>query len=667
MDDIVKKLIDALPESPTALTDKNKKKIHEYIPVPSEDDILWADIQHFGGYPCGVVLTDRGITFKAPRSVVKAENARRSEKLPKKKQAKRDKKERKQEEQPLQTIYQIIPWEYYEPSAYKIEKRTNGKQETYVIKINDTELTEFSSRGLYRFFINYEQEVDRIEQIAHDTAVSAAFTSLGTVDLENTAFNAAYGADQSKTGHGSYAEDAGVLIDRLHLHRASAEGRVLDATGKMPKNGPDKIVDGIPIQCKYCRSAGESVKNCFKKDPVTGAQTFRYYRHGFDPMLIEVPKDQYADAVKAMKRRIEQGQVPGVTDPAQAEKIIRPGRLTYAQARNLAKAGTFESLKYDAVTGVVSCSAVCGISALVSFGIAYWQTGDIRSSAKAALYTGAQVFGPAFAGRILAAQIARTGLSSALIPATRAFTKSLDPKTVQNIVNAFRNLANKRPIYGAAAQSSFSKTLRTTGVTQVIITVVSITPDTFNVLSKKISGAQYTKNMTSALSSVGASLAASYGAGVMVGKYAKKKGETVKGAVGGAIGFAAGFAGATGANIAVRSVGNQFHEDDAVITTRLFNAVMSNLCVEYLLTEAEIDKVVEEINQESKQLRKLQHTLISSTHQYHDVEEFLREKFEKVILSRGRIDKEVEDKMNTEIDSAISEIVEDMESEGSEK
>ena len=51
-----------------------------------------------------------------------------------------------------------------------------------------------------------------------------------------------------------------------------------------------------------------------------------------------------------MQNRIDKGQIKGVTN---AEDIIRKGHFTYEQAKNLAKAGTIESLTYDAVNGIV--------------------------------------------------------------------------------------------------------------------------------------------------------------------------------------------------------------------------------------------------------------------------------------------------------------------------
>ena len=100
------------------------------------------------------------------------------------------------------------------------------------------------------------------------------------------------------------------------------------------KNGADRIVDGVNIQSKYCKTGAKCIKECFEND------RFRYFNADGSPMQIEVPLDKYDDAVKAMAERIKKGQVPGVTDPAKAKEIVRKGNFTYEQAKNIAKAGT---------------------------------------------------------------------------------------------------------------------------------------------------------------------------------------------------------------------------------------------------------------------------------------------------------------------------------------
>ena len=70
-------------------------------------------------------------------------------------------------------------------------------------------------------------------------------------------------------------------------------------------------------------------------------------------MQIEVPSDKYDAAVEAMQEKIRKGKIPGVTDPDEAKNIVRKGHFTYEQAKNIAKAGTVESLTYDAVNGAI--------------------------------------------------------------------------------------------------------------------------------------------------------------------------------------------------------------------------------------------------------------------------------------------------------------------------
>jgi hypothetical protein len=97
-------------------------------------------------------------------------------------------------------------------------------------------------------------------------------------------------------------------------------------------------------------------------------------------MMIEVPKDKYAEALNEFRNKILEGKVPGVTNPDDASKYVKQGRLTYQQALNLCKPGTIESLTYDAATGVINCSFAFGISFLVTFIFCYAQKGDRKEA-----------------------------------------------------------------------------------------------------------------------------------------------------------------------------------------------------------------------------------------------------------------------------------------------
>lgn len=632
MDEILRELIATLPKSPTALDKSTVEKIHRYIPVPTDYKILWADIGSFGGYPAGVVITDRAIVVKASREEAKNNKAQIKEENKKKKA--------KEKVKAPKTIYQIIPWEYYSPEDYDVVALSDDKGNVhYVLKAGKTELAQFSSKGLYSMLTAYKKKAVEARETAE-----ATFSAINTVNVEGVMFNAAYGADQTKTGHGIYAEEAGAILDKLAGEQSTVVGR------DNAKNGPDKIVDSSPIQCKYCKQAYNSVDACFKKNPQTGTKSFRYYDLNGNAMKVEVPADQYAQAIEYMKTRISDGQVPGVTDPNAAYDIIRKGKLTYNQALNLAKAGTIESITFDAYTGAVNCLSVFGISAVVSFAQTYWVTKDYKKAAKSAIFTGVQVYGMAFAGGIIASQLSRTGLASALNPLATEISKSISPQMAQEIINAFRALAGKKAIYGAAAQKSFAKFLGSTAVTQGVMFIVFSVPDTFKVFDGKISGAQYLKNMTSLFASFTGSIVTTTAAGALIGK---TLGEKVDKKVGAVIGMGAGLIGGAVCGTAAKGIGNLIHEDDAVITARLFNGILLNQFMDNMLTSEEQDAVIKALDDDEKQLRKLQQDLRKSDSQEADVIKYLEPKIKAAIDGRSSIGVDAENEMKESMKSIV--------------
>lgn len=614
MDQFIENLIDELVESPTELSDKNKKKIYEYIPVPNDFDILWADINAFGGYPSGIVLTNKGIVCKAPRPDIKE----------------------KKNEKIYQIPYQILLWEYFDPSDFVCEKAEKGG--CYVIKRDERVVTVFRDQSLVDFFKKYESKLQMDEELSNALIDGAVIGELEALNLEAAVFNAAYGEDQSPVGHGIYAEEAGAILDKLSGEKATVVGR------DNAKNGPDKIVNGSPVQCKFCKNAGSSIGACFKKNPNTGQTEYRYFDiNSGKPMKVEVPADQYEKAVEAMRRRISSGQVPGITDPDMAADLVRKSKLTYAQAKNLAKAGTFESLTFDAATGVINCSFAAGISSLASFGITFWRTNDPKKARDAAIDTAINVFGPALAANILTNQIARTGLNKALIPISNKIVEQLGIKTVQKLINARRILLGQKKIYGNAANKSLAKALRGNAIVEGITFIVFSIPDTYRVSTGKISGAQYTKNMISSAASFMGTIAGAYGAGLAAGAVGEKVGKKVTKRAGAVIGFVAGAGGGMLAGVAVNKIAGLFKEDDCIITARLFNAAIVNMSIDYFMSEEEIDKLVDALDKDSKKIGKFQMKVRVSEHQYYDIQKFLEPYFEKAISDRKYISEKNEE------------------------
>lgn len=204
--------------------------------------------------------------------------------------------------------------------------------------------------------------------------------------------------DQSKfrahQGHGFAAERGNNLADKIKGKNTSVVG------DNNVKNGADRLIinrDGtkIWIQDKYYKTAKAGIDACFDD-----LGNFRYIDGKGNPMLIEVPSDQYDDFVMYMRQYIKDGKIPNVSDPDEAVTLIKKGALTYDQAVNLAKAGTIESLKYDAANGTVSAVSAFGISTLINYAVnrlnGVSREESLKLSAKEGLKTGGLAFGSLF-------------------------------------------------------------------------------------------------------------------------------------------------------------------------------------------------------------------------------------------------------------------------------
>jgi len=243
-------LIPKISELPTGdkLTSGHTKKIQRLFPVPSDYKILWAVAENLGHHPSGLVIADKGIVIKANKKCVDESNSQVDVG-----------KGRKKKEKP-KFIYQIIPWDLFDPDDY-IVKVEGG---FVSITVGETSYTGFVNNGIAEFFDKAIVKKRAFENTVSSFVESGTVAYLNTLGLEGVEFAAAYGADQTKTGHGIYAEEAGALLDKLGGEATEVVGR------DNAKNGPDKVVNGRPVQCKYCNNANSSVNNCFKKNTANG-------------------------------------------------------------------------------------------------------------------------------------------------------------------------------------------------------------------------------------------------------------------------------------------------------------------------------------------------------------------------------------------------------------
>ena len=269
----------------------------------------------------------------------------------------------------------------------------------------------------------------------------------------------------------------------------------------------------------------------------------------------------------------------------------------------------------------------------------YAQTGNRKEAFNSALSAGVQVFGLTFFTHILTQQVARTTLTKQLIPLSTYIVKSMGSRATQTIVNSIRAMSGKGAISGAAATKQLAKILRSNAVTAAITFVVFSVPDTYKIFAKKISSAQYTKSMLSLLGSMAAAGGGTFAASVVATKVGAATGTAISPGVGTAIGIAGGFVGGFVGGTIIKVAGDAIREDDSIILSRLFNGVILNLIYEYMLSESEIDVVIEKLNTiKPKEFKKLFQDVQSAEKQEKVIDDFLRHYFEEIIRTRPKIE-----------------------------
>lgn len=365
-----------------------------------------------------------------------------------------------------------------------------------------------------------------------------------------------------RQGHGYAAEQGNNLYDTINGRNAEILG------DDNAKNGPDRIVDGQLIQTKYCQNAKASVNSGFKDGK------YRYLDSNGNPMQLEVPSDQYEEAIRIMEEKIRNGQVPGCKNPKDASKIIRKGNITLKQAINIAKAGTVESLIFDAAHGAVIGLSAAGISSTIILAKALWNGEDFDTAIDMAMYSGIQAGGITFVTSVVTSQVTKTGVSNLLIKPSNELVKLLPSTVRKQLLAAIRSGA---PIYGAAASKNLAKLLRGNFITQVITVLVLSSNDIWHYAQGKISGKQLFKEVTTLVSGliggsvVGALLLPLGPVGIIIG----------------------GIIGTGLSSEAMRRLLNQFIEDDAVKLIEIVNSRLAILANDYLLSKSELDLVVE--------------------------------------------------------------------------
>lgn len=379
------------------------------------------------------------------------------------------------------------------------------------------------------------------------------------------------------TGHGYAAEDANALNDILR-------GRKVELTGKTNElNGADRIVDGVKVQTKYCQSAEDSISAAFK-----GGQ------YQYADQVIEVPKDQYKDAVELMRKRIEEGQVPGVTDPSLAESLVKEGSVTYQQAKNIAKAGNIDSIVFDVKSQAISCSFAFTLSFAINFAMLKHQGVDTKVALKASFIAGLQVAGISMFSSVVSAQLLRTRLVGGVgkVVANNAVKTIYGTELGKKLIVRYASAMNGSEMGSVASRNYAAKALRTNVVTGAVVTVVMTAPDAYRALiHKNVSWAQVSKNLVVNASGVfggmSGAAAGAVGGAALCTAFFPVVGTGVGAAVGGIVGgLGIGF----GASSLSKVLMDYIVVDDAQEMVEMLPELLQPLAFDFMLSEAEIEE-----------------------------------------------------------------------------
>ncbi|MBY3722596.1 hypothetical protein [Escherichia coli] len=293
--------------------------------------------------------------------------------------------------------------------------------------------------------------------------------------------------------------------------------------------------------------------------------------NGLILMKLEVPRDQYAGAVETMKNKIREGKVPGVTDPAEASRLIRRGHLTYTQARNITRFGTIESVTYDIAEGSVVSLAAGGISFALTASVFWLSTGDRDAALQTAAVQAGKTFTRTLAVYVTTQQLHRLSVVQGML-------KHIDFSTASPTV---RQALQKGT--GAGNISALNKVMKGTLVTSLALVAVTTGPDMIKMLRGRISGAQFIRNLAVASSGVAGGAVGSVAGGILfspLGPFGALTGRVVGGVLGGMI------ASAVSGKIAGALV-----EEDRVKILAMIQEQVTWLAGSFLLTGHEIENL----------------------------------------------------------------------------
>ena len=253
-----------------------------------------------------------------------------------------------------------------------------------------------------------------------------------------------------------------------------------------------------------------------------------------------------------------------------------------------------------------------------------------------------KVGGTAFVTTILASQLSKAGLNSALVGSSEAIVAFMGPKASAVLINAFRSGSN---IYGAAAMKSAAKLLRGNVITAGVTVVVLSSFDIANIFKGRISGKQLFKNLTNTATTVAGGTGGWLGGAALGSAILPGVGTVVGGLVGS---IAAGVV----AGKATDAILDNFIEDDADEMVKIIQGEFEVLAQDYLLNQKEAEKSVDKLRE------KLDGKLLKDMFASEDRKKFAREILVPIIENETRKRKHISAVSNSQMAISLRKVLE---------
>ena len=467
----------------------------------------------------------------------------------------------------------------------------------------------------------FNETEKKLDSELYDKSIEGAGVQ-ANIPRFNNIFGRIKGFMNGSRGHGYAAEYGANAIDRVLGRKVEDVSAKLDNNGRQIKAGADRIVNGLEIQTKYYKTASETIGAAFENKQAKYLRT-----DGSGKMMqIEVPRDQFNEALKLMQKRIDSGQVPNVSPGENARNYVRKGFFTYEQSFNIARAGTIESLTVDAITGAITCFTAAGVTSAIIFALAVWRGSSPKEAAKQCLSTSLTIMGKGTLIYTLTMQLSRKEV--ALVFAGKVFTADGISQGYKAITNPIYTSSEK--IATRISGSNLAKThvgqmfgLDTLNGRRVVGGTVTLAvvfgPDVLKAMRGKISTKQLFKN---------ASVAAAGMAGAAAAQAAVPVIPVIPAIVGGAT---AGF-------VAKKTL-DHFIEDDAKEMFRILKEEFIDMTMLTPLNKDEFDEVVDMTVGSKKVSKMLQSMYQSEDHRRYARESIMQEAIIKTLKHRTKISK----------------------------